>query len=259
MGKVIIMKRYTNQKGYITLEAAIILPVFILAVVSIIYYITVFSVVENVAYCNIEETAKLASAAGTVKVSPAFPEKLEKRIHSENHSIENLDTKSFRYLYWDGDLDNMIAVNETYEVALKLPLGFDHRIKLDSRIKCRGFTGKRVSGDSMSFDEMEMAGVWEPVWIFPMSGEKYHASMCTYVKANAREMVLTYDIKKRYDPCTLCGAESSITGTYVYCFTDNGTVYHKSDCHQVSRYAVEINKEDAENKGYTPCSKCGGG
>ncbi len=253
------MKHITEKKGYITLEAAIILPVFMLAVVSIFYYIAFFSIIENVAYCSIEETAKLASKASVVKVAPGFVPGLENRIISDNPQVKNLDTESFRYLYWDGDTDNMISVTEKYFVELKLPMGFDHTASIESKVKCRGFAGRRVSGTPMTFDEMEMVGEWNPVWIFPMSGEKYHSPDCTYVKANAREMVLTDDLERRFGPCSLCSSDELSKGSYVYCFMENGTVYHRSDCSQVDKYAVEVNKEEAQEKGYSPCSKCGGG
>lgn len=253
------MKPGIDKKGYITLEAAVFLPIFILAVVSIIYYITLFSVIENVTYCSIEETARIASKAGVVKIVPGFTSVLEERIYEENPDVKNINTDTFRYLYWDGDLDNMIAVDENYNVDMELPMGFDHKVKLDTRVKCRGFTGLKPAGVPMSFDEMESEGTWEPVWIFPSSGEKYHSGMCTYVKVNAVEIVLTGSIKKKYDPCSLCDAERLPLGSFVCCFMDNGTVYHKNSCRQVDRYAVEVNKNDAKDKGYTPCSKCGGG
>jgi len=82
---------------------------------------------------------------------------------------------------------------------------------------------------------------------------------CTYVKANAREVVLTGQLKKKYNSCSLCDSDAVSIGAFVYCFEENGTVYHKDTCKQVTRYAIEINKTEAVDKGYTPCSKCGGG
>ncbi|MBR5488061.1 MAG: hypothetical protein IKV72_00015, partial [Firmicutes bacterium] len=140
-----------------------------------------------------------------------------------------------------------------------LQLGFNHKLGLDNNVKCRGFTGIEKAGSPMTFEEMESEGLWDPVWIFPMSGEKYHSSSCTYIRVNAKEMVLTAELKTRYDPCQLCVSDRIPIGSYVYCFTEGGTVYHEYSCRQVDRYAVEINKEEAVTKGYGPCSRCGGG
>jgi len=253
------MKPVTDKKGQVIVEAAVFLPVFILAVISIMYYINVFAAAENAAYSAIEETARLASKAGIVKTAPGFPSVLRNRIQSDNMSVEDVKIRGFRYLYRDGDLDSIITVKAGYDMELQLPMGFDHKIELTVGVKCRGFTGRRIIGTPMTFEEMESEGAWEPVWIFPMSGEKYHKEICTYVKVNAREMVLTENLKNKYGPCSVCDASGIPYGSYVYCFVENGEVYHRSDCRQINRYTIEMNKSDAIDKGYTPCSKCGGG
>lgn len=253
------MKVVTDRRGYITLEAAVILPVFIMAVVSLIYYINVFSIHENIFYSTVEESWRLASKASVVKAAPAFRSELENRIQEENPAVNSTNIRSFRYLYWDGDLDNMIAVDGEHTIKMHLPLDFAHDFTLNCNVKCRGFTGKSSGGNTMSFEEMESEGVWDPVWIFPSSGEKYHNGACTYVKANAREMVLTADIKRRFNPCSLCEAETADVGAFVYCFMENGEAYHLEKCRQVTKYAVEINRQEAISKGYAACSKCGGG
>ena len=250
---------HVTKKGYVTLEAAIILPVFILAIVSLMYYINILSIQENIYNSTIDEVSRLASKASVVKIAPSFTSTVENRVKSENPAVDNVDTENFRYLYYDGDLNNMIALDSSYNVDLALPAGFGHEYPIDVHVKCRGFTGLRTKGEVMSFEEMEAEGVWNPVWIFPVSGEKYHYSGCTYVKANAREVVLTADLKRKYDACSLCDSDTVLIGSFVYCFHENGTVYHRDTCRQVKRYAIEINKEEAVNKGYRPCSKCGGG
>lgn len=253
------INRSISRRGYITLEAAIFLPVFIIAILALGYYIKVFCIMENVSYSIMEETASLAAKSYVTQSAPMFESQLENRIIKDSPDIEDLKIKKVRYLYYDGDLDNMISVSIGYCIDAGFPLGMDHSIEMTSRVKCRGFTGLKKTGNPMSFEEMESVGTWEPVWIFPMSGEKYHEENCTYVKSNAREMVLTRDLKKRYSPCSLCDGESISIGAFVYCFIENGTVYHRASCRQINRYTVEVNKSEAINKGYVPCSKCGGG
>jgi hypothetical protein len=248
-----------TKKGYVTLEAAIILPVFILAVVSLMYYINILSIQENVFNTTLDEASRLASKASVVKTAPGFKSVVIKRVQSENAAINYAKIDKFKYLYFDGDLNNMIVIDSDYRIDLSLPAGFAHGYPINVRIKCRGFTGVRKNGDTMTFEEMESEGNWDPVWIFPMSGEKFHDAGCSYVKVNAREMVLTGMLKNKYDACTLCDAATVTTGSYVYCFEENGTVYHRETCKKIKRYTIEVNREEAVGKGYTPCSKCGGG
>lgn len=253
------MKHATDRRGYITLEAAVILPIFILAVLSLGYYIKIFGIMENVTYSMMEETARVASKAYVREAVPLFVTRLKNRIKSEAPETKNLKITRVRYKYSDGDMDQLISATAEYEADNRLPAGFAHTAELTSRVKCRGFTGMRKMSEPMSFDEMESAGIWDPVWIFPSDGERYHGETCTYVKANAREMVLTGDLKKRFSPCSKCGASDTPVGSYVYCFMENGTVYHKEKCRQITRYTIEINRDEAIDKGYVPCSKCGGG
>lgn len=254
-----MLLRGTSRKGYITLEASIILPVFIIGMLSLGYYIKVFGIMENVTYSIMDETSQLASKAYVTSSVPFFEGRLEKRIKKDSPYIKDLEIKNMRYLYYDGDMDDMISVSAGYHIDAGFPLGMGHTIEMTSRVKCRGFTGVKKTGNPMSFAEMESEGSWDPVWIFPMSGEKYHEENCTYVAANAREMVLTGDLKRKYNPCSLCDAKSVAIGAYVYCFVENGKVYHRESCRQITRYTIEINRSEAINKGYVPCSKCGGG
>ena len=214
---------------------------------------------ENTAYCVTEETALLASRAYITNQAPLFRSQLKQRISEDNPASENLQITGFRYLYEDGNLDNLISASVAYQIRLNMPAGFEHTVDLDFRLKCRGFTGIRKQGEPMTVEELESEGQWDPVWIFPESGQRFHSETCTYVRANAREMVLTRELMQQYAACSLCKPASLPIGSFVYCFVDSGSVYHTDSCRQVDKYTIEINREDALQKGYTPCSKCGGG
>ena len=253
------MKRVTDRRGYITLEASIVLPVFILAILALGFYIRVFAIMENVTYCMLDEVSLISSRAYAVKSVPLFEEKLKKRISADEDGINDLKISRMRYLYSDMNKDDLIFVKADYTAEVSLPVDMDHVFDLSSQVKCRGFTGKYDIGIPMSFEEMETDGVWDPVWVFPLDGEKYHKETCTYVVANAKKSVLTNKLKKQYGPCELCKAENASMGSYIYYFAENGVVYHTEDCRQVKRYTIEINRDEAIGKGYIPCSKCGGG
>lgn len=251
--------RTGNKKGYITLEAAIFLPIFIIAVLTLGYFIKIYSTAENITYAVLDETSYLAARASIVKAAPSFRWTLKERIEEENSQADNVQISLFRYLYSDGEQDNLITAACSYRVKLTLPLPMADGAELESRIKCRGFVGLKKTASPMPFEEMEKEGAWRPVWIFPMSGKKYHGGSCRYVKENAKQMVLTGDLKRQYHPCELCKPEALSVGMYVYCFTNAGRAYHRKDCKQVDKYTIEIDLEDARSKGYAPCSKCGGG
>lgn len=251
--------RNTNKRGYVTLEAAMLLPVFLIAVLALGCFIKVYDTAENVSHAILDETGYTASRAYGIKTVPFFSGELKKRIQQENHSVRDVQIKSFRYLYQEGNKRGMIQVACQYRVKIALPFSFSDEKVLKTRVKCRGFIGKREEENPMAFDEMEREGDWNPVWIFPDSGKKFHSENCSYVKENAKQMVLTGDLKIQYQPCRLCRPGDLPVGSWVYCFIDTGKVYHRAECRQVEKYTIEIDKEDALGRGYTPCSKCGGG
>ena len=251
--------RLRTKKGYFTLEAAVFLPLFIMGVLTLGYLINIFSTAENVTHSVLDEAGHLAARAYGSKAAPFFPERTENRLRKENRQLEAVKIHRFRYLYQEGGRNGLISMNVRYRIRLPAPLNMIDSFEMESRVRCRGFIGSRNGGKPVSFDEMEKNADSEPVLIFPMWGQRYHNEVCGYVKANARQSVLTSRIKKLYNPCQLCKPDELALGSYVYCFPDTGRAYHKGSCNMIDKYTVEIEKEDALAKGYTPCSKCKGG
>lgn len=250
---------FNTKKGYFTLEAAIFLPIFIIGILTIGYFIKIYSTAENITFSMIDETSHLAAQAYGRKSAVSFPEKVKARLREENNSVEWVKTVNFRYLYSDGSKDGLITLGCRYRIALALPVKLTDSVELESRLKCRGFVGKKTDGPAMPFSDMEKNGDSSIVLVFPMWGEKFHKESCRFVRANAVQKVLTPGLKREYKPCELCRPEDVPAGSYVYCFLQAGAVYHRQECHMVDKYTIEMEKEDALNKGYQPCKTCGGG
>lgn len=248
-----------TKAGYVTLEAAMVLPIVIIGILTLGYFIKIYSTAENITYSMIDEAGRLAAQAYGRKAAPSFPAKLEARVREENNSLERIQTVNFRYLYSDGGKDGLIALGCRYRIALALPIRLTDSVELESRLKCRGFTGTQSAGTAMPFSDMEKNGDSSMVLVFPMWGEKFHTKACRFVSASALQKVLTPQLKRQYKPCRLCRPESLPTGSYVYCFLRAGEVYHQKSCHTVEKYTIEMEKEDAWSKGYRPCKTCGGG
>ena len=71
-------------------------------------------------------------------------------------------------------------------------------------------------------------------------------------------MILTESVKKRYSACGTCRSGKLANGSIVFCFENSGTSYHDGTCRTIRRRSAVIDKTEAERKGYSPCSKCGG-
>lgn len=248
-----------TKKGYFTLEAAIFLPFFLIGILTLGYFIKIYSTAENITFSMIDETGHLAARAYKKPEALAFPQTIRHRLTQENRSLEQIQMAEFRYLYTEGPKDGLITAGCKYRIGLSLPVKLTDGVQMESRVKCRGFIGKKQEPDPMSFSDMEKNGDSKIVWIFPMWGEKFHKETCRFVRVHPAQKVLTPALKSRYKPCRLCRPETLSAGSYVYCFSQAGSVYHQNTCSMVEKYTIEIEKDDAVKKGYQPCKTCGGG
>lgn len=243
-----------TRKGSMMVEAAIILPVFIIAAVTIGYCINLACSTENVLNAMCDESRMIAATAPLNPTTFAYTGTMKRRVLDESPLIDGYDISSVSYM----DSDGIIKVNSEFTVKNKMPISFHEDFKTKCNVKFRGFIGKDNSSDIFSFDEMERDGDSAIVWVFPVAGERYHKENCPYIKVDPKQMVLGQEIRKEYTPCHLCRPDNLKDGQMVYCFTNTGKAYHTGDCSTVDRYVVSETRGEAESEGYSPCSKCGG-
>ena len=91
------MKQDINKKGYFTLEAAIVLPIFVIGILSIGYCMKIFSTAETITYSMMDETGHLAAQAYGKPVAPGFPAELKQRLREENERIRHIKITEFQY------------------------------------------------------------------------------------------------------------------------------------------------------------------
>ena len=247
-----------NRHGFYTLEAVLFLPFVILAVISIGYFIRLDSVWENVMHCAIDESAYSASRAyDSVSELDSIP-KIRKRILQENDLLQTLHIRGVADRYSDGISDELTCYTIKASMGMDLPAGFSRQFDFTGRVKYRGFRGSRYDAAGMGDEGLERDEPKDPVWIFPQSGERYHTSSCTYVRATVKAEVLSSSLKSRFKPCEMCNSGELPLGSLVYCFRGEDTAYHRGSCRSINRHTAIIDRTEAEDKGYTPCSKCGG-
>lgn len=216
--KIFYNRRLSLRGGFYTVEAAIFLPLVILSILTLGFFLKIDSAWET----SMHEAFDECTTAAAYGVSG---------IHSKN-------------------------LHES--LSLNLPAGFSHTADIRGRILYRDFIGKKYAPHGMGTEGLETAADLTEVWIFPQSGTKYHRESCTYVRATVHSCVLSAAIKKRYSPCGLCHSGDIPPGSIVFCFYGDDTSYHYGSCRSIRRHTTVIDKSEAEAKGYTPCSKCGG-
>ncbi|MCQ2545405.1 MAG: hypothetical protein MJ144_03120 [Clostridia bacterium] len=217
--KLVFSNHSTSLRGgFYTVEAAIFLPLVVLAVLTLGYFLKIDSAWET----SMHEALNKCNCAAAIGVT-------------------GLHTKD---------------IHET--VNLTMPAEFSHSADIKGRILYRDFIGKKYNANGMGAEGLETDTDSTKVWIFPQSGTKYHRENCTYVKATVHSCLLTASVKRHYSPCGLCHSEKIPAGSIVFCFYGDDTSYHYGNCRSIKRHTTVIDKGEAESRGYTPCSKCGG-
>lgn len=241
------------REGYVIVESAIVFPLFVLGIISLIFSLRIVGGMEASMHIITDETRLMAAKAYESKYPTDFKQKVRKRIMAEFPFAYNCKISRFNYLINDG----RISFKVKYNIALPLPIKLKQETTVTENISARGWIGKN-DNNPFGFDAMERNGESKSVYIFPAQGKRYHKKTCTFVNATPSKAVLTSALKKKYKPCRKCFSAKLPEGAIVYCFLKYGDAYHRENCKAVDRYTVTMEKTQAESRGYTPCEKCGG-
>lgn len=265
-----------RKKGHITVEAAIFLPLFILAMLSLICLIRMIGIEENVMRVYTDEASGIAKEAYIAELKEVpeeigietisgvaheaiFRIRLYERIQEEeNRGVFDLRLMEFKYLYESSGVSGLISGNLSYKTKIPLPIGFKRVLEFEERLLFRGFIGADSNYKPMPYQKMETEEESEIVYVFPRAGERYHKPSCSVIKVCPKEVFLSPKIKNEFTPCRLCRPDQTSNGSKVYCFDKSGKAYHRGNCPLVDRYVIPMEKEEAIEKGYTPCKVCGG-
>lgn len=243
-----------HKSGSYLVEAAMIMPIFILAVVMLMSGIPSISASEQALF-DVTDEMRLESVKSAIRENPyVLPAKITGRVYLENHNIDQFYITSFQYLYEKNSIKDLISLQYAIVCDGNDILNIFDEAALKGKITARAFTGA-VHHTAPKNEETTA----KEVFIFPEWGNRYHHENCTFIRTNCRMEYLSQKIKQSYKPCELCNAKSAQIGSPVFCFQQYGEVYHLAECKTVERYYVAIKQNHAEQQGYSPCQKCNGG
>lgn len=247
----------TNKRGSYILESAMALPVLIIAVMLMSSVILMYACIEDCNFIMANELRRGAAESAIADTSIAVPYRVRNEIESKHSQVQSarLTDSAARTTRWG--VDELIAVRYSLRLAAPNPLGIDAGANYDLSLVTRAYVGRiRHVGNMSADDFMDADSV--PVYIFPKRGEKYHSEGCAFLKAASRPAALTASIRKHYKSCPLCKSGRAASGTMIYYFPSAGEDYHLPGCASLQRNYIEIDMQTAKERGYTPCSKCGG-
>ena len=255
--KAMNLKMLINKKGSYILEAAISLPVFIIAVMIMSSVILMYACIEDCAFIAANELRRGAAEAVMADTSSVLPYRIRKEIvdnHSQVYSAKLKDA-GFRCSRWG--IDDLLLVDFRLELKSNNPLGIKAAADYDLALVTRAYVGRERNESNMSAEEFADEDA-EAVYIFPKRGERYHSEGCTFLRAASTSAALSESIKRNYKSCPLCHSSRAENGALIYYFPSEGEDYHLPGCSSLQRNYIEIDKGTAVKRGYTACSKCGG-
>lgn len=252
-----IWKNISGRRGSYIVEAAIVLPFFLIAVIVMNSVILMYACIESCNFAAACEMRRSSAEASVSDTSVLLPYRLKQEISSEHSQIHSTRVTDYGYRVSRWGQDELIVLTMDLDLRTANPIGLKAQADYDLSLVTRAYVGRIRNNPAMSADEMA-GGSSEPVFIFPKRGEKYHSAGCGFLTAASTSGVLTSSIRSQYRSCPLCRSGKAENGSRIYYFPAAGEDFHLSGCPSLQRNYIEIDKKDAIERGYTPCSKCGG-
>lgn len=235
-----------DNKGVVSIEAALILPVFIFCMLAL-YSIGRAKMAELVVYEACNEMAEYLSEYGYIDDGGILidDKRLAGYIDDEklveqyiSGGIKGIDIGE-SYKSEDGNI--VLVIN--YEVGINLPFVPELKTKRSISIKQKIYKG---------YDDLYEEDDSEYVYITP-NKEAYHSSRsCSYLAIKTYLVDINIAKEKGYSECKFCEGEC---GAMVY-ISEDGSGYHSSrQCQGLKRTVYRVKKGEVE--GTPSCHRCG--
>lgn len=254
-----IREKKIHMDGSITVEASIVLPIFIFLIVGILY-LNQFTYCEEQVQCALTQVAKEASveyafSKGKLAINPLYLTAKINNVLSSEKKNENRSVISMVRSKMDTETDQMDFIAD-YNIKVPLPVFAKRTFRFAERYYGRAFTGvlTRMSDSEQNLDQM--------VYI-TKTGKVYHSSLlCTHLKLSIKKISIERIEQERsldggkYYPCEKCcgGRAPENIGEVYIC--NYGNRYHAMNhCNKISRNIREIPISQVGER--MPCKTCG--
>lgn len=269
-----------RTKGSLTVEAALIIPLFLSGMLAITMLINVIYVHQAVLMSLQNTCRKMVSVAYAIREMEGYgKDKIEDErvldLISEGGELLTVGTATAmvtqelsedKYvrdiLLKGGSLsllnskfsleDRIVDLVAEYEIALPFGTLFGRKLSFLQRVRMNAWLGYN---DGVGGEDSEKDTVY-----ITEAGVVYHESSdCSYIRprVNSASVSVTSELRnksgEKYYPCEFCGG----TGAIIY-YTAYGNRYHSSStCSGIYHEVTAISRKEAEAQGRRSCSKCG--
>ncbi len=195
-----------NKKGSYLVEAAITLPILIISICSFILIIKIITICESITF--VTSTSLIDAMFSYYNDFNVIT--LCSEVKEASQDVSDFKVTKLRYLYDDGENDNLIALEAKANFRVFDAIGINGNILFEEKVLCRGFAGKMQTINPLEEEEFCSNKKALTVIVFPKYGERYHIEKCRYVIQNIseRSYMIKMDredaLRKGYTPCIVC-------------------------------------------------------
>ncbi len=244
------MKKNRN-KGSAVLEATLLLPIFIFAMLSL-YMMGQCKLAEIAVYEAASETAEYIAELSYLREGDVFTARTRFDKYIDDYGLVEryIDGGSEGVLFYGSEYkseNDQIILKCHFKTAVSLPFLPELTARKDFSIKQRAYVGDCKGDLSPSGDEGE-----KYVYVTD-NRDVYHLTRsCTYLALSIRQANIQTAKEYGYKPCEFCGKDSEV----VVFITDYGGKYHSTrSCSGLKRTVYRVKKSEVEYLG--GCSRCG--
>lgn len=281
-------------KASLTVEASLVLPFFLFFFISLIYFIQIFTLQEQLQKAMTEtglsmarityvysdfQDVKDAEAAdfsifdeviqiGLEEMAGAVMNKIIlKYAVSSKLNVDSIN-KSFIVGGYDGihfDDSKVLEGNDDIDIIIRYRVGIPirvfgiHEMDMIQRVKLRGWRGYQLPPLYTMVEEGDRN---EEMVYITESGTVYHRKRtCSHINLSIEAISgkPTWQRNKnggKYYPCEACGSNHE-PGLVTYYITSYGDRYHSNKgCSRIKRNVREVPLSEVKDK--APCKRCGG-
>lgn len=241
-----------GNKGSAVVEATLLLPIFIFAMLSL-YMMGQCKLAEMAVYEAAVETAEYIAELGYLREGDIITAKsrFEKYIDDDGLVKRYIDGGQGGVYFYDSEYkneDNQVILKCHFKTVISLPF-------LPALTSGKSFTIKQMAyvGDCKGdLDSYGDDGGDEYVYITDNKDVYHLTRSCTYLTLSIQQVNIEMAKRYGYAPCEFCGKNC----VEVVFITDYGGKYHSTrSCSGLKRTVYRVKKSEVEYLG--GCSRCG--
>lgn len=246
---------FTSGRASMTVEAAMAVPLFFFAVISLLYLMEMMAI-QTAVRSGVQYAGRELAREAYV-IPAAIPSRLEADIVNAigaerlNRSIVEGGSGGIHCeKSWMSPSSGICNLTAEYKVRLPIPVFYVPPVTYEVHMKIKGWTGYVKSG--FGNEKEETVYVTETGLVYH---KDYH---CTHLELSIR-MIPSSDLTDsrnesggKYYPCESCGGKDT-GGVFI---TDTGDRYHSSlSCSGLKRTIYAVQASEVIGKG--ACKRCG--